>query len=444
MKFHTKTSRILFFFMALWLSISSAGAEDRKIYTLETSIAEAFENNRTLKASGERIAQAENVKNQARADFLPKLGFSYGYTRLGETPIARGSFEGIPGGQEIVMGTRDNYRLTSTVNQPLFTGFALVSNYQLAELGVDQSQLDYEQQTLGLALKVKEAYFGILIADRAVDVAEKDVTSRESNVDVVRNFYEVGMSPVNDLLKAEVALANTRQNLIKAGNDARLARSRFNTVLARPVNAPVHVEDILTSEHERASFDVLLTKALNNRPAIKLLDVRIDQVDQQIRLARSKFFPEINLSYNYINEGDEPSVSGSEYTDSGHWEVMASASWTFFEWGKTRYSVREKESLRKELLQTRLALEDSIALELKQALLEMKTAKENIPTTKKAVEQGEENLRVNQERYKAQVSTITDVLDAQTLLTQARVNYYRALYSFNLAKAGLLRALGTY
>jgi outer membrane protein len=60
------------------------------------------------------------------------------------------------------------------------------------------------------------------------------------------------------------------------------------------------------------------------------------------------------------------------------------------------------------------------------------------------VEQGEENLRVNEERYKAQVNTITDVLDAQTLLTQARGNHYRALYNHNLAIFRLQRALGSY
>ncbi|MCD6298013.1 MAG: TolC family protein, partial [Deltaproteobacteria bacterium] len=68
----------------------------------------------------------------------------------------------------------------------------------------------------------------------------------------------------------------------------------------------------------------------------------------------------------------------------------------------------------------------------------------NIPTTSKAVEQAEENLRVSEERYKAQVTTSTEVLDAQTLLTEGRMNYYRALYDHNLAKARLRRAIGEY
>ena len=96
------------------------------------------------------------------------------------------------------------------------------------------------------------------------------------------------------------------------------------------------------------------------------------------------------------------------------------------------------------MVQTKLALEDSIRLEVKEEVLALKNAEDNIPTTRKAVEQAEENLRVNDERYKAQVTTITEVLDAQSLLTQARANYYRSLYNHNLAKARLQRTIGTY
>jgi len=81
---------------------------------------------------------------------------------------------------------------------------------------------------------------------------------------------------------------------------------------------------------------------------------------------------------------------------------------------------------------------------LKTAMLDLETSEKNIPTTRQAVEQGEENLRVSEERYKAQVTTITEVLDAQTRLSQARVNYFMAFYDHNLAKARLLRAVGEY
>jgi outer membrane protein TolC len=119
-------------------------------------------------------------------------------------------------------------------------------------------------------------------------------------------------------------------------------------------------------------------------------------------------------------------------------------SWTFWEWGKTYYAVKEQESLKKELIKTRMALEDQIQLQIKDGVLGLEEAEKNIPITQKAVEQGEENLRVSEERYKAQVSTSTEVLDAQRYLTTARVNNFNAYYNYHLAKARLLWAMGEF
>jgi outer membrane protein len=426
---------VLFFCVSF--AASALKVEAQQILNLETSISKAIADNYSLKAEKEKTEQSLNVKRQARADFLPKLGTRYGYTRLSEVPTFRA-------GGNIPMGDQDNYQWMGMVSQPVFTGFALLSSYQLAKLGLDQSETEYEMAKLDLALRVKEAYFDILITDKAVEVAGKDVESRESNVKTARSFYDVGMIPVNDLLKAEVELANSRQNLIKAQNAAKLARSVFNIVLSRQINDPAEVEDILVYKPEQGAFDEYVAMALANRPEIKLIDLGLLQADQQINLARSTLYPVVSVEYDYIKEGDHPDVSGGPFHDAGHWQAMALCTWTFWEWGKTHYTIREKESFKKELLQNRTALEDQIRLELRQAVLEMKTAEENIPTTEKAVEQGEENLRVNDERYKAQVTTITEVLDAQSLLSQARVNYYRALYSHNLARARLQRALGKY
>ena len=431
----------LMFFAILTLCPKHAFTEEQSPFTLQKSIDEALEKNWSLKATEEQVNQAVNIKNQARAEFMPKLSTSYGYTRLSEPQIMRPSFPGIG---KLELSPEDNYQWKGTVTQPLFTGFALISSYELARLGIDQSKLNLDLNKLDLVLQVKEAYFNVLIADKAVEVAEKEVVSLTSNVSVASSFYKVGVIPVNDLLKAEVELANAKQNLVKAQNAAKMARSAFNRVLARPVNQAVELEDILFFKPEQVDFDKLIDQAFKDRPEMKIIDISILQTDQQVRLSKSRNYPEISLHYNYIKEGDHIGVSGSPFHDSGRWETMAVCSWTFWEWGKTYYSVKEKESRKDELIKTRLALEDSIRLELKDALLALDTAEKNIPTTKKAVEQGEENLRVNEERYKAQVTTITEVLDAQTLLTQARVNYNKALYEHNLARARLLRTIGTY
>lgn len=415
------------------------GGEPVGIYNLDESVAQALAKNYALKAGKERIEQSRMVKNKARADFLPKAATRYSYTRLDDILSFKSGL-----GADIPITTKDNYASTTSVTQPIFTGFALLSTFELAKLGIDQSETQMAIETLDLALRVKEAYFNILIADKGIEVAEQDVQAREANLEVARSFHQVGLVPVNDVLRAEVELANSTESLTTARNAAKLTRAAFNTLLTKSVNDPVALEDILIYKEEPFDFDALSHQALEGRPEMQLVEIGLLQADQEIRLARSQYYPEVALTWEYLREGDDWRVSGDDFHQDPRWQVTAGMTWTFWEWGKTHYGIREKESLKKELMQTKLGLEDSIRLEVKDALLRLENASENIPTTEKAVEQGEENLRVNEERYKAQVTTITDVLDAQTLLTQARVNHYRALYNHNLARFRLQRALGSY
>ncbi len=432
------------------ISVQAVNADDGegKVYTLDESIREAFEKNWAIKEKEEKIEENGFVEKQAKAGFLPTFSTSYSYTRLGEKMTIKSpaftAFAGGAGGSEIEIGSQNNYQWRGSITQPLFTGFALTSSLELAKLGIDQSKMDLEIEKLDLALGVKEAYFNILRADKGIDVAEKAVESLKSHLEVATNFYEVGMIPINDLLKAEVELANAQHDLIKAQNASQFARASFNNLLARPINSEVEIEDILIYQPENPDFEDYLNMALKNRPEIKTLEIGSMQIDQQIKLAKSEYYPEIALTCDYIKEGDTPGVSGSLFHEASTWQAVLGLSWTFWDWGKTRSSVRQNESLKRQLVQTKKILEDGIELEIKKAILDLQEAEKNMPTAKKAVQQAEENLRVSEERYKTQVTTSTEVLDAQTLLSQARMNYDNALYDHNLAKAMLLRTIGEY
>jgi outer membrane protein len=305
-------SAALFLFWSLILSPFPVFSQGKaRFYTLQESIEEALANNYSFKAKQEQVDQAMQAKKQARADFFPKLSTRYSYTRFDEERTFRST---LMGGGEVAISSLDNYEWRGTVTQPLFTGFALISSFELAKLGIDQSEMDVELVKLDLALKVKEAYFDILIADKAVEVAKDAVESLESHVKVARSFYKVGMIPVNDVLKAEVELANAKQNLVKANNASRLARSAFNIVLSRPINALVEVEDILLFKPERGEFPEYVREALNNRPEMKLIDISILQTDQQIRLANSKNFPKSDLLSITLRQVMNPACQAAHFT----------------------------------------------------------------------------------------------------------------------------------
>jgi len=122
--------------------------------------------------------------------------------------------------------------------------------------------------------------------------------------------------------------------------------------------------------------------------------------------------------------------------------VQALATFTLWNWGNTCFKVGENKVKVTQAEDSKNQLIDSIVLEVKDDYLNMQVAEKNIGVAEKAIEQAEENLRMNEERYKFQVATQTDVINAVTLLAQARVNYYGALSDFNIAKAQLDRAMG--
>ncbi len=114
--------------------------DKRSVYTLEQAISEALANNWALMAREEKIDQAIQVKKQARAEFLPKLSTTYGYTRLSEVTTLNLP---LPGISDITVSSEDNYQWKGTITQPLFTGFALISSYELAKARLRRAMGEY-------------------------------------------------------------------------------------------------------------------------------------------------------------------------------------------------------------------------------------------------------------------------------------------------------------
>jgi outer membrane protein TolC len=201
------------------------------------------------------------------------------------------------------------------------------------------------------------------------------------------------------------------------------------------------VVDILAHKAFPLSFEQSLEEALRLRPEVKTAQLNIDQAKESVKIARSGFFPTIGLLGNYSRFSDEFDVSGGiKFSD--RWTVEALATFTLWNWGNTAFKVGENKVKVTQAEDSKNQTIDSITLEVKNDYLNMQVAEKNIRTAEKSIEQAEENLRMNEERYKYQVATQTDVVNAVTLLAQARVNYYGALSDFNVAKAQLERAMG--
>jgi outer membrane protein len=336
--------------------------------------------------------------------------------------------------------SRDVFNFNTTVLQPVFTGGLNLANYRFAKLGVDSSKASVERAKRDIVLAVRAGYFNIIRADKFVDVGKQAVKQFEAQLEVTKAFFDVGIVPKNDVLQAEVRLANTRQALINAENALATAKASFNMLLRRDINTPLEVVDILAYKPFPLGFEAALEEALQQRPEVKAAQLNIDQAKENVKVARSGFFPTISLAGNYGRASDEAGLNG-DITDE-RWTIQALATITLWNWGNTLFKVGENKVRVNQAEDSKTQLIESIILEVKDDYLNMQVAEKNLNVAEKSIESADENLRMNEERYKYQVATQTDVLDAVVLQAQAKVNYYGALSDFNIAKAQLERAMG--
>jgi outer membrane protein TolC len=421
------------------ISVGIAGAQEAGApLTLEEGIAIALRQSVVIQSAKEGVLASEARRKEAATGFLPKLSTSYSYSRLNEDPFIRLD---PPIGTKVT-GTQDNYLWSLDVKQPVFAGGRIKANYDINRLGADASRQEELGTIQDIVLEVKRGYFTILKGKRLVGVAKQSVEQFMAQRDLAKNFYEVGLVPRNEYLQAEVRLADGNQALIRAENSLEMARSRFNTVLRRPIEAAVDVVDVLDYKPYETAFEECLKTAFEKRPEIQVYSLRAEQAGKKIKVVESEFYPSVNLVGSYQRYGDSADLNGSSYRDPENWSVAAMASWDLWEWGRTKYSRDASVSQEKQAQNALTHVKDQVSLEVKSAWLSVKEAEKLIAVTQKSIEQAEENYRINQERYREQVSRMTDVLDALTLLTFARASYSNALSDYRIAQAALERATG--
>lgn len=404
--------------------------------SLENALNRALTNNTAIKEAAQRYLAAQEGEKSARADFLPKLSASYSYTNLNDQPFSMFN------GMIIPLSSEEVYKWNLTAAQPLFTGFALITRYEMARYGVDLSKTYQILAMMDVTKQVREAYFNVLLAEKFFGVADEAVKNLESHARDAERFYKEGMIAYNDLLKSKVALANAVQNRDRAKANADMAVSSLNTVLRFDINRATRLEDI--HDVPELSFDIvtLLQEAMSNRPELQALRIALKNTDGAVKLAQSAYYPSVFLVGNYERMGDNPEASNNEYTNDHNSSITLQAQWQFFEWGKTHAEVSRYSHEKLALMEKIAAVEDGIRMEVKNAFLDTDVSKKNITTARESLDQAQENYRLTNLQYQQQITTSTEVLDARTYLSQAQMNYYGALYGYMISIARLDRAVG--
>jgi outer membrane protein TolC len=269
-----------------------------------------------------------------------------------------------------------------------------------------------------------------------VQVAKQETVQLTDQLQDARNLYEFGLTTYNDVLQAEVALADAKQRLITAKNDVVNAKSALNKLIGLPIPTPLSLaeeKDLAAPPLNQADAADL---ALKQRSDLRAAASRIEQGEKGVTQAKAQFYPRFYAQAGHFWQQNNAWVNDSQ------WFAILGFQWSLFTGLDTRAQVEQARKKVEQLKVQRQDLSDQVRLDVQTAYLALQETSERIRVTQKAVAQGEENLRLNRERYREQVGTATDVVDASTLITKARVNFFNARYDHQLAKAQYLWAVG--
>lgn len=405
---------------AVFLVGSSVWAEPVEL-TLQESIDLALRQNPSIAIAEYQLEGAKAGVSAARGAFGPKLDLS-GSGTYSDEPASGNS--------------RERYNTELRLSLPLYTGGDLEgklgkakANQAYYEHGLD----DTKQQ---LVLDVTAGYFNILQTKNIVQYSEEAVATVQSHVNNTKAFFEAGTVPKSDVLRAEVELAQTKQDLITAQNNYNVAVATLDKLLGLDQNNEIVIKEVLAYRKVDVDLNECIQKALQQRPELKQAQSQVESAEQGIKVAKSDRHPAISASSSY---GWSDTQFPPQKDDS--WTVTLRADLNLFDSNVTKSGVAAAQAAKKQAEFTLKQQMDNIKLDVRTSFLNLREAEERIHTSMKAVEQAAEDLHIEQVRYAAGVGTNTDVLDAQVAFTKAKTNHSGALYDYNVAKASLSKAI---
>ncbi len=428
--------------MLTLLFMISIFAQSQKI-TLKESLEIGLKNSKELKISNSKLVSADAQVSAANSQLLPQVSFAASYMRLSNIPPFEVSLPIFAKPIQISPVILDNYNLKLSLQQPLFTGFRLLSLRSAAKSNYEAVNSDYQNDLNETAFKIENAFWNYYKAQQNDKVLEENLSQIKQHLDDTKNFLANGAATQNDLLKLEVQYSTVQLQKIEADNQLDISRMTLNQALGLPLDSKTEIEvGDLSAEKSDYKIGDLINEAKSKRNELKSLEYRVNASADGVRAAQSTWFPSIYLIgdyyYNKPNQRIIPAVN--EFKDS--WDVGVTLSWSLWNWGYTSSQTRIAEQTKIQTETSFSQLKDAVEIEVNQNYLTYKRSFDKVKVAKLSVEQAEENYRIIKEKYNTQVASSTDLIDAETSLLQTKTNYNNALVDYEIAKVRLDKSVG--
>ena len=321
---------------------------------------------------------------------------------------------------------------------PIYSGGQLEGRIDASRYRLNQADLTLENTRQQVRYGAAEAYANLLHRENLERIAGESVAMAEKQLKLINDQYVEGAVAKADVLMMEVRLANYRQTQANAKGAVKIAMSTLAAVVGMPQDTRISPADVFTYEPYPRELAECEEYALSHRPDGIAADYAVKVAEAQKDTAKAGYRPKLNG----IIERNMTSNSPFREERSSNWSAGVSLSWSVFDNGVTEADVQQAKATIDQNLATAQYTRRTIRTETRTAYFNMKAAEESLAVAAAAVKKAEESHVIAQARYEEGVDILLTVADAQERLTQARSNYFTALYQYNLYRAALEKAMG--
>jgi outer membrane protein TolC len=300
-----------------------------------------------------------------------------------------------------------------------------------------EQQLDRTDQEL--VYQAVQAYYGVLLAQKRLQVAEDAVQTAESIEQQSRARVESGMAVDSDWLSAQVVTSRRKQELIQMRNGLALARAQLALALGMPADTAYEPQEALAErQFPAATAAELELRALEKRPDLKRVESERSAQAKSVSMAKGALAPRLNVFGSWETDSPSPGWNGGN-----NWIAGAELQFDLFDGDSKRAHIDREKAVQERAAAMRDAYRDEIRLQVRKAYYEYDAARQQVEVARGTIAQADESLRINQNRYEGGLNTVSDLLRVEEAAHRAKADYWQAVYRVQTSYAGVELATGT-
>jgi outer membrane protein TolC len=407
--------------------------------TLTDAIARGLRANLGLLTSQQANITTRAQRLQALSALLPtvKGTVQEAAQQVNLAALGFGKFGGFPGVSiPLIVGPFSYSTAEAQASVPLFN-WSNIQSYRGARRQAQASELSLQDARDLVVQAVGNAYLEIIASAARVDATQAQVNTAQVLYNRASDQKRAGTSPGIDVLRAQVELQQQQQSLVVQKNQLEKDKLTLGRVIGLPIGQQFTVADPTPPiPLEALNLDDALSKAYANRADYKSAELQVDAAEKAVQAAKAQWYPTLGVDGYYGDQG--PTFSRSH----GVFEVTGSLNFNIFDGRRIKSEVLQRESDLANARNQFQNLKGQIDFDVRNALLDLKASNDQVAVAKSNSTLASETLSQAQDRFANGVADNLEVVQAQESVATASQNLINALYSNNVAKVELARALG--